>query len=306
MTKTAWIAAAALLALPVFGPAFGPAAAQTFDMSDPIVTAIQARAEAGDVEAMLDWAGVVNWAKPVPGAPTPDEAMMAWLERAAATGDGEALYVLSNTLRQGHNGITDPERAKALIRQAAEKGNGNAVVELDAGQEDGPYPEPKADGVERLRWDMGLLERPMSDHAMKTVVADMERLKQAGYGAHITYWRQHFEAFAIAAEHDNRFVFGLLGMQYLYGEGVAPDRVQAEHWLVRDAEKGNSDNLLQMAGRYEDGTFGPHREAEAKAYYARAAALLRADAADGAPYAKPRLDALVKAGKVSAVEAGAQ
>lgn len=256
--------------------------ARPIDLNDPVVTAIRARAEAGDVEAMLDMALLVS-----NGRPTYHSDSGAWLERAAKTGDGEALFRLGEAAREGDDGIAaDPMRAAALIKQAAEKGNGYAIDELDHPDatprlaDPLPYPVPQ-DGVERLRWAIAFGDQADTVDSIDANDREIRELSLAGYGAHITDWRVGFEIALIGARHGD--MDGMYGVasDYLDGEGVAPDAAQAETWYKRLAETGGADDLRAIADLYAYGHFGPHREADAKIYYRRAADAYRVKAEAG-------------------------
>ncbi len=279
-----------------------PAGAFPVPMDDPLVVAIHARAEAGDPEAMLDMASFSRGAE-----------AQGWLERAGKTGDAEALLALGEVLKSGEYGVTDIERSKILIRQAAEKGNGTAAFVLDYPVFDGPpvadplpYPAPSGDGVEALRWDMTLMYRVAGDRARMANQAEMDRLRKAGYGAHITSERQVFEAMLIRARQDQSSSFVSVAQDYLVGEGVAADPVQAEYWWRRAADIDEPQIQFLVAQSYENGDFGPGREAMARIYYQRYADKLLPYAKGGSDFAQWNLGDLYAMGRVDAPDADAR
>ena len=287
MTKTAWVAALALLVAPV--TAMAQTAAQG---EDPVVAAIHARADKGDVEAMLDMAGFTTGAE-----------AQAWLERAAKTGDGEAMYQLAIALNDGRYGVTDHDRMRDLQTKAAQKGNGNAVFDFDTSGDPPPvtppYPHPTDDGIEQLRWDLGVYERVRGTAYESAVLQDIGRLSQTGAGAHDTDWRQRFEHGLVAASHGDATEMRGVASAYLSGMGVAPDSAQAEAWFRKLAELGEPGDQLALAQRYADGVFGAGRDDMAKLYYAKAGDRLKALAATGDAGAMAYVGSLYEGGWLS-------
>ena len=288
---------AALIASPAMILMASPAMAFPVDMTDPLARDIHVRAEAGDVEAMIDMSGFTAGAE-----------AQAWLERAARTGDGEALVLLGQALAD-----SDAGRSAALIRQAAQAGNGTAAFMMDYPVFDGPpaadplpYPAPGDDSVEALRWDISQANRIAGDRERMANQAEIDRLQTAGYGAHITFERQMFEATLIAARQGGETQFGGAGTYYLTGWGVTPDPVQAEYWFRRAADAGNPQIVLDVARHYENGDFGPGRQAMARIYYHQGFVLLRGYAQDGSDYAQAQLGDLYATGKIDAPDADAQ
>ncbi len=295
--------AAGLLAAPIVCLA-ARADAFPVPMDDPLVVAIHARADAGDVEAMLDMAGFSDGPK-----------AQAWLERAAQakdgkTGDAEAMLTLSEALKSGGNGVTDLERSKILIRQAAEKGNGTAAFVLDYPVFDGPpsadplpYPAPSGDNVDALRWARAMSYR-LTGHDRTANEQRITALLKAGYGAHLTSDRRLFEAMLIQARQpDSSASFDSVGRYYLEGSGVAPDAAQAEYWFRRAADIDAPQIQVEVAEHYENGDFGPGREAMARIYYQRYADKLRPYADQGSEIAQSQLGNLYDTGKLDVPDA---
>ena len=287
MAKTAWIAALALLAAPV--TVMAQTAAQG---EDPVVAAIHARADKDDVEAMLDMASFTTGAE-----------AQAWLERAAQTGDGEAMYQLAVALNDGRYGVKHPDRMLALQTNAAQKGNGAAVFDFDTSGDPPPvtppYPHPTDDGIEQLRWDLSVYERVRGTPYERAVLQDIDRLSQTGAGAHYTDWRQRFEHGLVAANHGDATEMRGVASAYMNGMGVAPDRAQAEAWFRKLAELGEPADQAALAERYAGGVFGPGRDDMAKLYYAKAADGLKAKAAAGDASAMTYVGSLYEAGWLS-------
>lgn len=286
---------------------------QRLPLDGPVMHVVAERARAGDAEAMIDMAGHMT-DRTDTGQHESSPDALAWLARAATTGDGEALYLLGTAYREGDYGVVvDKDRGTALLKQAAQKGNGNAIYELDfegvdaARVPDGaPYPVPEGDSVERLRWDMRMIERLESGYAIEAESEQIDRLSKAGYGAHITEWRQAFQTDLNNSGNGGRDAIDGVAQAYLTGQGVAPDSVQAENWFQRLGEVGTTEDQLDIARHYEGGDFGLHREAMALAYYTRGAARLRAQAVVGNNDAQAELGLLYENGKLDEPDADAQ
>ena len=298
---------AALMAVPAPVP---DAQSRVMSAALPTRDGIAAAAGSGDVEAMLDMAGLVS-GQPSSRTHTHDAEAQAWLERAAATGDGEALYQLSLALHDGVYGVRDRRRAAVLLKRAADTGNGGAIFRLDYAGVHGltlpakiPYPVPEG-GVERLRWDDALRDRIDGRPVGKPVWREIHQLSLAGYGEHMTRWRLIFESEAIGYRGTPFYV--ALASSYLYGSGVAPDPVKAEYWFTQ-GEAGYGDGvapdfLIEVAQDFEAGDFGPGRMADAKAWYGRAADRLRTRDDMGSAYQLGKLyaDGKIDGGDTAAV-----
>ncbi len=323
MKKLGLVALAVVWAAPAMAQTQTPAQpqiqaqiqAQTLTLDNPTVAAIRARADAGDVEAMLDMAGLITMvhirAATDAGGPNADvngtyPEAQPWLERAAQTGDGEALYVLAGALNNGWYGLAaDPERGQLMMEQAAKKGNGNAAFALDGATVSAtpaPYPEPDG-GIERLRWVEMVLNT--NDEGDAATNADYDALAPS-LGIHMSNWRLDYESSLIEAGNGDGFADLRVAQHLATGAGVAQDRVQAADWFARAAKAGDADTVVAVAQSYENGQMGEGREAEAHDYYRRAAALYRIQAEAGDVAAQKTLGELYAGGKTGTPDADSQ
>ena len=261
------LCALALAGLALAGPAWSG------DLEARLMRRLTPRAQAGDVEAQLDLAGLY--------ARAGDARAGNAYRRAAASGDGEALFLYGLTLRDGQYGLkADWNGGMSLLQRAASLGNGNAVCELDYSDvddhdrpRDPDYNAPafgQAGGVERLRWDLCQASHLSALPDMAANDTEISDLMRAGLGAHIGDWRLDFSLAEEAAEDGDTQAMATIGDDLLSGHGTAPDSGQAEHWFQRLADDGVIDHQLTVAQHYDAGDFGPMRGNMALIYYRRA------------------------------------
>lgn len=125
------------------------AVAQEEDVSWPTLAELRAKAEGGDVRAMVDVAHRYDWGNDGEAAQDFAEAR-AWYEKAAAKGDGYAAYQIAGMFREGRGVEMEAAKAFAWMQRAAEAGLGVAQVGLAEMHE-------RAEGtrknlVEALKW----------------------------------------------------------------------------------------------------------------------------------------------------------
>ncbi len=291
----------ALIGLALTGPVWAG------DLDARLMRRLTPRAQAGDVEAQLDLAGLY--------ARAGDARAGNAYRRAAASGDGEALFLYGLALRDGQYGLTaDWNDGMSLLQRAANQGNGNAVCALDYSQvddydrpRDPAYnpPEPGA-GTERLRWDLCQAPHLSSLPDMTANDAEIADLTRAGYGAHIGDWRLDVFLARDAAEDGDASAIQTLGDDLLSGHGVAANASEAERWFQILADDGVIDHQLTVAAHYDAGDFGPARGNMALIYYRRAGDALRAQAMAGDIAASQRLGQLYETGKLGADDSDAQ
>lgn len=265
--------------------------------ADPLPDDLLARASSGDAAATSTLA-VWLYDRDNPAA-------LPWLNKAAAGGDTEAMYALGKARRDGQLGLAaDWNGGMSLLQQAALKGNGDAVFELNTccATGGGPvYDAPKS-GLERLRWALRMNER-MGDGRFDTEIANLAR---AGHGADIPAWRSEYLADLQAAKDGDARAAETVARRYLSGEGVRPDLAQAEWWFQRVADDGEYYHQLITARNYESGTLGDQRRGMAIIYYTRAADSVRTRAEEGDRDAQVQLARLYDQNKLGAEDTAAK
>jgi TPR repeat protein len=161
----------------------------------------------------------------------------AWLEKAAATGDAQALYTLGRAMSESSEQTgPDPVRAADLYRRAAEKGHVLAGLRYGLALSEGIG--IKRDAAEAQRWliqarDAGAPEAALAlgDMAARTPAsrdkAANERVVQSALS-----W---YEAAAQGGVPSGQFK---LANAYFAGVGVTRDPSQALLWYSRAAQQG--------------------------------------------------------------------
>jgi TPR repeat protein len=161
----------------------------------------------------------------------------AWLEKAAASGDPQALYTLGRAMDEGSEQVApDPVRAADLYRRAAEKGHVRAGLRYGLALSEGVG--VKRDVANAQKWlvqarDNGVPEAAlaMGDLAARTPAsrdkAANERTVQTAIG-----W------YALAAQDGVPSAQFKLANAYFSGVGVARDPMQAMLWYSRAAQQG--------------------------------------------------------------------
>lgn len=161
----------------------------------------------------------------------------AWLEKAAASGDPQALYTLGRAMDEGSEQVApDPVRAADLYRRAAEKGHVLAGLRYGLALSEGVG--VKRDVANAQKWlvqarDNGVPEAAlaMGDLAARTPAsrdkAANERAVQTAIG-----W------YVLAAQDGVPSAQFKLANAYFSGVGVARDPMQAMLWYSRAAQQG--------------------------------------------------------------------
>lgn len=216
------------------------------------------------------------------GVPRDIPKAIEWYEKAAAQNVPEATFQLAMILLDGGEEFGDPDRAYALMREAADAGNRMAqfnyaqmVVEREPTQEgmaraveyyeraakqdlpDAQYAMAQvyefgvggheADPAEARRWlelaAQQNFETAQIELATKLIEGDGgERDLEAGFG-----WMQR------AASAGNPAAQNRLAKLYRGGLGVEPDSVEAAAWYLRARRAGLVDDLMEdhLAGLTE-------------------------------------------------------
>ena len=129
---------------------FGPTVwAQDDGAAAPTLAELRAKADRGDVRAMVEVAQRYDWGND--GETEQDFAeARAWYEKAAAKGDVYAGYQIAGMLKEGRGVAADATQAFSWMKRAAEAGLAAAQLEVAAMHENGEG-TPK-NLVEALRW----------------------------------------------------------------------------------------------------------------------------------------------------------
>ncbi len=161
----------------------------------------------------------------------------AWLEKAAASGDPQALYTLGRALSEGTEQIPpDPVRAADLFRRAADKGNALAGLRYGLMLSEGVGIKRDVATAQRYLMqarDSGIPEAnlAMGDMVARTPASRDKAANERVVQAAITW----YDAAAQAGVPSAQFK---LANAYFSGVGVARDPAQAQRWYTRAAQQG--------------------------------------------------------------------
>jgi TPR repeat protein len=171
------------------------------------------------------------------GVPRDLVSARAWLEKAAAGGDPQAMYTLGRALDEGTEQVpADPVRAADLYRRAAEKGHALAGLRYGLALTEGF-------GVKRdiplgQRWlvkaqENGVPEAALAlgDQIARTPATRDKAANERTVQLAVTW-------FDVAAKGGVPSAQFKLANAYFAGVGIARDPAQAQYWYGRAAEQG--------------------------------------------------------------------
>jgi hypothetical protein len=161
----------------------------------------------------------------------------AWLEKAAASGDPQALYTLGRAMDEGTEQIgPDPVRAADLYRRAAEKGHVLAGLRYGLMLSEGVG--IKRDIPAAQKWltqarDNGVPEAALAlgDMAARTPASRDKAANERTVQSALSWYQ-------VAAQGGVPSAQFKLANAYFSGVGVARDPVQAMLWYSRAAQQG--------------------------------------------------------------------
>ena len=161
----------------------------------------------------------------------------AWLEKAAASGDPQALYTLGRAMDESSEQVApDPVRAADLYRRAAEKGHVLAGLRYGLALSDGIG--IKRDVVAAQKWlvqarDSGVPEAAlaMGDMAARTPASRDKAANERTIQTAVSWYE-------VAAQGGVPSAQFKLANAYFSGVGVARDPQQAKLWYSRAAQQG--------------------------------------------------------------------
>ncbi len=161
----------------------------------------------------------------------------AWLEKAAAGGDPQALYALARAMSESEGqAIADPVRAADLYRRAAEKGHGLAGLRYGLALAEGSG--VKRDPAEAQRWLIRAQQNGMPEAAL--ALGDMAARTPASRdkAANEKVVQSALAWYEIAANAGVPSAQFKLANAYFAGVGVPHDPAQAQLWYSRAAQQG--------------------------------------------------------------------
>jgi uncharacterized protein len=161
----------------------------------------------------------------------------AWLEKAAASGDPQALYTLGRAMDESSEQIApDPLRAADLYRRAAEKGHVLAGLRYGLALSEGVG--IKRDVVQAQKWltqarDAGVPEAALAlgDMAARTPASRDKAANERTVQSAVSWYQ-------VAAQGGVPSAQFKLANAYFSGVGVARDPLQAMLWYSRAAQQG--------------------------------------------------------------------
>ncbi|MBM3649846.1 MAG: sel1 repeat family protein [Alphaproteobacteria bacterium] len=161
----------------------------------------------------------------------------AWLEKAAATGEPQALYALGRALSESDGTVgTDPVRAADLFRKAAEKGHMLAGLRYGLALSEGVG--IKRDTVAAQRWLMKVRENgvPEAALALGDMAARTPASRDKAYNEKIV--QSALSWYQSAADGGVPSAQFKLANAHFAGVGVPRDPMQAMLWYSRAAQQG--------------------------------------------------------------------
>jgi uncharacterized protein len=161
----------------------------------------------------------------------------AWLEKAAAGGDPQALYTLGRALSESMGqAVADPVRAADLYRRAAEKGHARAGLRYGLALSEGNG--VKRDPIAAQRWLMQAQESgipeaalAMGDMAARTPATRDKATNEKIVQSALSWYQGAANAGVPSAQFK-------LANAYFAGVGVPRDPAQALLWYSRAAQQG--------------------------------------------------------------------
>ena len=161
----------------------------------------------------------------------------AWLEKAAASDDAQALYALGRALSDSSGqAIADPVRAADLFRRAAEKGHVLAGLRYGLALSEGNG--VKRDPAAAQRWLMqahqsGIPEAAlaMADLAARTPASRDKAANEQVVKSALSWYEMAARGGVPSAQFK-------LANAYFAGVGLPRDPVQAQQWYTRAAQQG--------------------------------------------------------------------
>jgi TPR repeat protein len=161
----------------------------------------------------------------------------AWLEKAAATGDPQAIYTLGRAMDESTEQIApDPVRAADLYRRAAEMGHVLAGLRYGLALSEGVG--IKRDAAAAQKWlvqarDNGVPEAALAlgDMAARTPASRDKAMNERTVQSAVSWYQVAAQAGVPSAQFK-------LANAYFSGVGVARDPVQAMQWYNRAAQQG--------------------------------------------------------------------
>jgi len=161
----------------------------------------------------------------------------AWLEKAAASGDPQALYALGRALSDSSGqAMPDPVRAADLFRRAAEKGHVLAGLRYGLALSEGNG--VKRDPAAAQRWLMQAHQSGIPEAAL--AMADLAAHTPASRdkAANEQVVKSALSWYEMAARGGVPSAQFKLANAYFAGVGLPRDPVQAQQWYTRAAQQG--------------------------------------------------------------------
>jgi TPR repeat protein len=161
----------------------------------------------------------------------------AWLEKAAASGDPQALYTLGRALSESTDQVPpDPVRAADLFRRAADKGHALAGLRYGLMLSEGVGIKRDVATAQRYLMqarESGIPEASlaMGDMVARTPASRDKAANERVIQAAITWYESAAQAGVPSAQFK-------LANAYFSGVGVARDPAQAQLWYTRAAQQG--------------------------------------------------------------------
>jgi uncharacterized protein len=161
----------------------------------------------------------------------------AWLEKAAAGGDPQALYTLGRALSESAGqAVADPVRAADLFRRAAEKGNALAGLRygLALSEGNGVKRDPEAAQRYLMQAQQGGIPEAMlamGDMAARTPATRDKATNEKIVQSALSWYQGAANAGVPSAQFK-------LANSYFAGVGVPRDPAQALLWYSRAAQQG--------------------------------------------------------------------
>ena len=182
--------------------------------------------------------------------PAPDEAVK-WFQKAADAGSNPAQLNLARLLFLGAEGVPkDEEKARFLLRTAAEAGYAPAQAQLGSAVESlAARSESKAQTAEARDW----YEKAAAQNQPDGMLA-LARFYDGGLGGLAASPAKAFDLCFRAAQAGSAVAMNEMGVRYQKGAGVRQDPVAAIGWFTRGAQHGQPAALVNLGNCYEVGS----------------------------------------------------
>lgn len=237
-----------------------PLLVSTKDLSKSDLTSLRAAAEGGDAEAQSELGQ--RFAKGRDGLPADPRQAATWWEKAAASGEVQAIFNLGTLHFNGDLGAKDVPRAVELWKRSGEVLGRSAHLVADIYYRGNGVPKDEAMGVQwyRKAADLGEAEAQLF---VGNLYWDGKGVEKSQAKAVTWYEKASAQGVAKAA--------AFAGDAYERGQGVARDLGKAFSHYRKAAEAGDAYGQVKTGEYHARGLVGETNLREAERWWSKAA-----------------------------------